>query len=248
MHILHHVPVFVNTTLRLYNLPSFTRASWREYYITGRIAFCTFLFRSRSSGNYAELLKLSSTFLSLICPTSTRSVLICQKTQHCPCHAFCISSASRSPRWSQSNLPARLPIFIRPVHSPYHFNILFCTVLQPPFLTLLLHSTVYKLHTQQFPLQNSYFLTVPYPLWRLAQTTVPAWSSLLAHLHQLSRYSNRAMGCVMTEKWVWTPRLRISCDVHRVRDGWGQLYRCCWVVTHSTPEFKASGAWRWLFQ
>ena len=177
MHILHHVPVFVNTTLRLYNLPSFTRASWREYYITGRIAFCTFLFRSRSSGNYAELLKLSSTFLSLICPTSTRSVLICQKTQHCPCHAFCISSASRSPRWSQSNLPARLPIFIRPVHSPYHFNILFCTVLQPPFLTLLLHSTVYKLHTQQFPLQNSYFLTVPYPLWRLAQTTVPAWSS-----------------------------------------------------------------------
>lgn len=45
-----------------------------------RIAFHTFLFRSRSSTNYAELLKLSSTFLSLICPSSTRSVFICQKT------------------------------------------------------------------------------------------------------------------------------------------------------------------------
>jgi hypothetical protein len=45
-----------------------------------RIAFRTFLFRSRSSANYAELLKLSSTFLSLICPTSTRPVLVCHKT------------------------------------------------------------------------------------------------------------------------------------------------------------------------
>ena len=45
-----------------------------------RIIFRTFLFRSRSSASYAELLKLSSTFLSLICPTSTLSVLICQTT------------------------------------------------------------------------------------------------------------------------------------------------------------------------
>jgi len=57
-----------------------------------RIVFRTFLFPSRSSANYAELLKFSSTSLSLICPISTRSVLICQKTNlllSCILHLLC---------------------------------------------------------------------------------------------------------------------------------------------------------------
>jgi len=36
MHILHHVPVFVNTTVRLYNLPHYTKTSWMQSYITGQ--------------------------------------------------------------------------------------------------------------------------------------------------------------------------------------------------------------------
>jgi len=210
MHILHHVPLLVNTTVRVYNLPYFTRASWREYYITGQNSISYF---SLSVQKFGKLCGTSKALQHFPVTHLSHQYALCShlsQNKHCPCHAFCISYVSRSPRWSQSNLPARLPIFIRPVHSPYHFNILFCTVLRPPFLTLLLHSTVYKLHTQQFSLQNSYFLTVSYPLWLLAQTTVPAWSSLLAHLHMLNRYSNRAMGCVMTEKWILYLSFRAS--------------------------------------
>jgi hypothetical protein len=79
-------------------------------------------------------------------------------------------------------------------------------------------------------------ITLPFMTPR-SKTTVSAWSSLQAHRRQLS-----AMGCVMNELWVWTPGLRISCDVHRVRPVWGPTYRCCGVVSHSTPEFKATGA------
>jgi hypothetical protein len=67
MHILHHsllTPTFVHTI----NHISLER-------LEGSIVL-----QDRSSANYAELLKLSSTFLSLICPTSSRAVPICHKT------------------------------------------------------------------------------------------------------------------------------------------------------------------------
>jgi len=80
MHILHHVPVFVNTTVRLYNLPYFTRASWMQSYLTRQNTISYIPLSVQKFANYAELLKLSSTFLSLICPFSTRSVPICQTT------------------------------------------------------------------------------------------------------------------------------------------------------------------------
>jgi hypothetical protein len=91
--------------------------------LRNRIAFRTFTFRFTCSTNYAELLQFSNTFLSLICPSSTRSVHL-PDNKHSPCHAFCISSSvfPRSPKWSQSNLPARLPIFIRPVHLSIPFQ------------------------------------------------------------------------------------------------------------------------------
>jgi hypothetical protein len=121
----------------------------------------------RSSASYAELLQLCSTFLTLVCPSSTRSARL-SDNKHFPCHAFCISSSSpHSPRWSQSNLPARLPVFIRPTHLSIPFQYFISHSPSGSIPYLLLHSAVYKLHSQWLPLQKPNFPTILCPTWHL---------------------------------------------------------------------------------
>jgi hypothetical protein len=66
--------------ITLYNLPHFTKASWRDYYITGQNIISHISLSIQKLGKLCGTPKALQYFLSLICASSTRSVLICQTT------------------------------------------------------------------------------------------------------------------------------------------------------------------------